>query len=347
MKRVVLDYLVCPSCQSDLQAVLPAPAPDGEYISGTLHCSSCGHQYPISNGVPRMVITSQEPRGAAETFGFEWRKHGEKEMEGDTVFGRAQQEDIAYFLESTRTSPDQMRGAVVLDAGCGSGQVTEGIGKMQAKAVIGIDVNTAVDFPFRRCRHMPNVHIVQADILALPFRHGQFDLVWSNGVIHHTPNPLQAFESLAKRVKPQGKLYIWVYEKRWSPFATVAKVLRAIGVHQRLSLQSLYRLSKVFAVISLVLHAGYRAIRWLPPLRPASFATDKTTRFRSLGAFELTWFDTLSPKYAEKYTKNQIAEWFARQGFGNLAFYPDQIGICGIKHVTSAEREGMVTQVGR
>ena len=168
MKREILSYLVCPSCQSDLQADLRTPAPDGEYMAGTLRCSGCGRQYPIENGVPRMVVTSQEPRGAAETFGFEWRKHGEQKMEGDTVFGRTQQEDMAYFLEATRISPDQVRGAVVLDAGCGSGQVTEGIGKMSARAVIGIDVNTAVEAPFKRCRHMPNVHIVQADILALP-----------------------------------------------------------------------------------------------------------------------------------------------------------------------------------
>jgi SAM-dependent methyltransferase/uncharacterized protein YbaR (Trm112 family) len=343
MKRGVLAYLSCPSCHSELRAELPPPAPDGEYMSGTLHCSGCGHRYPIRNGVPRMVVTSQEPGGAAETFGFEWRKHGEKQMEGETVFGRTKQQDMTYFLEATRLSPDDVRGAVVLDAGCGSGQVTEGIGEMGARAVIGIDVNTAVDFPFRRCRHMPNVHIVQADIQALPFRHGLFDLVWSNGVIHHTGNTPAAFESLAARVKPQGKLYVWVYEKRQSPFVTVGEALRAVGVHQRLSLRSLHRLSRTLAVTSLVLHTAYRAIRGLPLWRTASFGTDRATRFRSRGAFELTWFDILSPKYAESYTRNQIAAWFGRQGFGNLAFYPDQIGICGIKQLTPAVMENAVT----
>ena len=44
----------------------------------------------------------------------------------------------------------------------------------------------------------------------------------------------------------------------------------------------------------------------------------------------------ISPKYAEHYRRNEISEWFARQGFGNPAFSPDQIGICGIKQVTSA-----------
>lgn len=348
MKRVALDYLVCPICQSDLRADLPPPAPDGEYLSGSLHCLGCGHEYAIASGVPRMVVTSQEEGGAAETFGFEWRKHGEKEMEGNTVFGRTQQEDVSYFLEATRMSPEQVRGAVILDAGCGSAQLTEGIGHMQAGAVFGVDVNTAIDFPFRRCRKLSNVHIVQADIAALPFRAGQFDLVWSNGVVHHTPNPRQAFESLAGRVRARGRLYVWVYERRWSPFTVVGRLLRAIGVHRYLSLQSLRRLSRLLAVAYFAAHTVYRAVRWLPPLRPASFATAKTTRYRSLGSFDLTWFDILSPKYDAGYTRSQIAEWFTGRGFSDLTFYPDQIGICGVKPDSgSVSRQSGVADTGR
>src|SRR5207245_2753469 len=119
---------------------------------------------------------------------------------------------------------------------------------------------------------------------------------WSNGVIHHTPNPRHAFESLARLVGRRGRLYVWVYERRWSPFTIVGRLLRACGVQRRLSLQSLRRLSKLLAIASFAVHTGYRAVRWLRPFRPASFATDKTTRFRSLGAFDLTWFDILSPK---------------------------------------------------
>jgi SAM-dependent methyltransferase/uncharacterized protein YbaR (Trm112 family) len=346
MKKGALDYLVCPICQSELQADLCAPAPDGEYMSGSLRCCPCSHAYPIVDGVPRMVVATQEPRGAAETFGFEWRKHGEKDMEGDTVFGRTQQEDLSYFLEATHMSPEEVNGAVILDAGCGSGQLTEGIGDMQARAVFGIDVNTAIDFPFRRCRRLPNVHIVQADISALPFRAGQFDLAWSNGVIHHTPNPPQVFASLASRVSTRGRLYIWVYERRWSAFTIVGKLLRAFGVQRRLSLQSLRRLSRLLAVASFAGHSVYRAVRWLPPLRPASFATSKTTRFRSLGAFDLTWFDILSPKYDAGSTRSQVAEWFKDQGFGELVFYPDQIGICGIKQDGPTAAHGDIAGTG-
>jgi SAM-dependent methyltransferase/uncharacterized protein YbaR (Trm112 family) len=346
MKHAVLDYLVCPRCHGDLKAELPAAEPDGEYLTGSLWCCSCGQTYPVRGGVPRMVVTAQEEGGAAETFGFEWQKHGERLLEGDTVFGRTQQEDVAYFLRATQMSPEDVRDAVVLDAGCGSGQLTEGVARLGARAVIGVDVNTAIEFPFRRCR-LPNVHVVQADISALPFRPGQCDLVWSNGVVHHTPEPSLAFEGLARCVRTGGKLYVWVYERRWSPFTVVGRLLRAAGVHRRLSLKGLRRVSRVLAVASFALHTLYRGVRSLPLLRPASFATDKTTRFRSVGAFDLTWFDILSPKYDAAYTRSHVAEWFTRQGFGELAFYPDQIGICGVRQSDRATRRRSVAAEGR
>ena len=204
MKQAVLDYLVCPRCCGDLKAKLPAPEPDGEYLTGSLWCFACSQTYPVRGGVPRMVVTAREEGGAAETFGFEWQKPGERQMEGERVSGRTQREDVDYFLHATRMSPEDVRDAVVLDAGCGSGQLTESVARLGARAVIGIDVNTAIESPFARCRHLSNMHVVQADISALPFRPGAFDLVWSNGVIHHTPKPLQAFESLARRVRTGG-----------------------------------------------------------------------------------------------------------------------------------------------
>lgn len=41
----------------------------------------------------------------------------------------------------------------------------------------------------------------------------QFDLVWSFGVIHHTPSPAAAVRELARLVKPGGELRLMVYAK--------------------------------------------------------------------------------------------------------------------------------------
>jgi len=40
---------------------------------------------------------------------------------------------------------------------------------------------------------IPNAFIIQGDILAMPFREKSFDFIFSEGVLHHTPNPHEAF----------------------------------------------------------------------------------------------------------------------------------------------------------
>ena len=45
----------------------------------------------------------------------------------------------------------------------------------------------------------------------LPFADGAFDVVYSIGVLHHTPDTKWAFLSLSRLVKPGGRIAIWVY----------------------------------------------------------------------------------------------------------------------------------------
>ena len=51
----------------------------------------------------------------------------------------------------------------------------------------------------------------------LPFRRGSFDLVFSIGVLHHTPSTEQAFRALVPLVKPGGEIAISVYAATMKP----------------------------------------------------------------------------------------------------------------------------------
>jgi uncharacterized protein YbaR (Trm112 family) len=64
MKLRMLDLLICPECQSPRQLKLEVYSEskaelnrqnDAEVEEGVLTCSACGRQYPIINGVPRML----------------------------------------------------------------------------------------------------------------------------------------------------------------------------------------------------------------------------------------------------------------------------------------------------
>ena len=73
-----------------------------------------------------------------------------------------------------------------------------------------MDLSDAVETAFAATRALENVHIVQADIYHLPFPR-IFDYAFSVGVLHHLPDPLRGFKSLASKVKQGGHLSAWVY----------------------------------------------------------------------------------------------------------------------------------------
>src|SRR5262249_16932692 len=76
--------------------------------------------------------------------------------------------------------------------------------------VVGIDLSLAVDAAYQNLGHNERIHLVQADIFALPFRAGTFDLAYSIGVLHHTRDTAEAFERGAATVKKGGGLGAYV-----------------------------------------------------------------------------------------------------------------------------------------
>jgi ubiquinone/menaquinone biosynthesis C-methylase UbiE len=59
----------------------------------------------------------------------------------------------------------------------------------------------------------PAAMFVEASNLTLPFRDGCFDLVVSDGVIHHTPDPRVSFAENVRIAKRGGLIYLAVYKR--------------------------------------------------------------------------------------------------------------------------------------
>jgi SAM-dependent methyltransferase len=266
----------------------------------------------------------------AQTFSFEWKIHHDGELEEDTLFGNSLEEDWAYFRKATGLADDEVLGLTVLDAGCGSGRPTRQVAEHGAGVVIGVDFNEAVDEAFAYTADIPNVHIVQANVFALPFKKAAFDLVWSQGVIHHTPDAAGAHAALSEHVRPGGMLYVWVYAKRFSPFRFTKDVLDALRV-TRLPEPVLLRIASAFAYLSLGMLAVYRRLRRIPGLRPRSTRGKLLVRPRTVRELELTWFDALSPEYDTRHTETEVIGWFRRSGFEQVsAIEEPKVGVRGI-----------------
>lgn len=203
MKPGLLAYLVCRRCGVAFD-VHPQVTDGDEILEGTLVCRNCNATFSITRGVPRML--SSRPglaqSATAEAFGYEW-----------THYSKLTDADEAEFLDWIKPlRPESFAGQTVLDAGCGKGRHIALAAQFQAREVVGVDLSDAVDAAFRNTRHLPNVHVVQANILHLPFARS-FDLAYSIGVLHHLPNPKDGFLSLTGTVRPGGRIAIWVYGK--------------------------------------------------------------------------------------------------------------------------------------
>ena len=92
-------------------------------------------------------------------------------------------------------------GERVLDAGCGTGQLTYEIAQAGAR-VLGIDNSAAMIEQARQ--NYPEIEFRQSDITALPFRN-EFDAVFSNAVLHWVPEADRAARAIAGSLKPGGR----------------------------------------------------------------------------------------------------------------------------------------------
>ena len=123
------------------------------------------------------------------------------------------EEDRATFFNRTRLSAADLDGKLILDAGCGMGRYLRVAAAGPARQIVGMDLSRAVVAARELTADLPGVSLVRADLLRLPFPTEAFDIIYSLGVLDHTPDPRRAFLGLARLLKPGGRLVVWVYER--------------------------------------------------------------------------------------------------------------------------------------
>ncbi len=167
--------------------------------------------FPLVRGIPRFVQESNY----ADSFEKQWRLFREEQV--DSQSGLSLSHD--RFYEVTGWKPSDLRNKWVLDAGCGAGRFAE-VALDAGAHVVAVDMSGSVDVCYELLheRYPDRLHLVQADLLQLPFAPQSFDCVYCIGVLQHTPDPPEALRKVADRVKPGGKLAVWIYEFRANTF---------------------------------------------------------------------------------------------------------------------------------
>jgi SAM-dependent methyltransferase len=111
-----------------------------------------------------------------------------------------------------------LTGAQCLDAGCGSGRYTMAMANAGAAHALGVDLSAraVADAAARadRLGHGSRVSFVQGSVIDLPAEWtGRFDFVCSNGVVHHTPDPVKGLSEIHRVLKPGARAFVMVYGK--------------------------------------------------------------------------------------------------------------------------------------
>jgi SAM-dependent methyltransferase len=83
-----------------------------------------------------------------------------------------------------------------LEVGAGSGYLQDVMANYT-----GLDISPTAKRFFKK-------PYVLGSATALPFRDGEFDIVWSIWVLEHVPNPEQALREMRRVVKPHGFIYL-------------------------------------------------------------------------------------------------------------------------------------------
>jgi 2-polyprenyl-3-methyl-5-hydroxy-6-metoxy-1,4-benzoquinol methylase len=123
---------------------------------------------------------------------------------------------------------DRWAGKRVLEVGCGIGTDTINLARAGAKLTAVELSGESLRFAEQRADVMglaDRIRFVQANAeeLTSAIDDGPYDLIYSFGVIHHTPHPARALSEIRALVAPGGTLKLMVYHRRsWKVFWIVA-----------------------------------------------------------------------------------------------------------------------------
>lgn len=127
---------------------------------------------------------------------------------------------------------NQSKNLSVLEIGCGLG--TDGAQFAKAGAdYTGIDLTqAAVDLARRRFElfNLPGKFRV-ADAESLDFPDNSFDLVYSHGVLHHTPDTAGAIREVHRVLRPGGRAAVMLYHRNSYNYRVNISILRRLGIH--------------------------------------------------------------------------------------------------------------------
>lgn len=219
--------LACPSCRGAL-------ARRGD----ALGCDACAAAYPLAEGdIPMFALDGDAVSKDAQRF---WASlyeaaYGDRHGALDAATLPAMLDDLERLFAHRRLlaaveMPADLRGRDVLEIGSGAGAHSAVFARRGAR-MTSLDLTPdRVLATARKFDLLEGIEAVavQGDAARLPFPDASFDIVYSNGVLHHTPRIREAVAEVRRVLKPGGRAVVMLYARNSLLYRAVLLPVRGI-----------------------------------------------------------------------------------------------------------------------
>lgn len=334
MLLAFLDYIKCPVTRTDLKPDVKKTGrkvyegKEEDYIEEAVLYAAEDWFYPVIKGIPRLTVEAlfqyesflrehvpdfdgkkatlvarygqlirkaeQKNKRTRKSFAREWSFYNYDE---DKTWGADRDGMYQRFMDETVETTESLEGKLIFDAGCGNGLCDILLARKGAR-ILAMDLGLSIERAFAY-NDSKNVCFIQGDVQFPPVAFDTFDMVHSNGVLHHTNNTELSFACITPCVKESGKVSIWLYTPRPAFIDKVLHVIR--GYSSKLPLWLQYVLYYIF-------------------IFPPSYIGNKL-RGGKLNAREImiNIYDSLSCEFCWLHQPEEVKLWYAKQRFGQVS----------------------------
>src|SRR5437660_5816531 len=203
-------------------SILMDPASEGDIHvkDGEFVVAAGNRRIGVVDGIPNFFIPAEFAAGATLEGVTEMVKAFYEETPFPNYDGFDSRESLAAKARrgvfASLLDEQLPKGALVLEAGCGTGQLSNFLGMSWERRVFAGDLclnslRLAKGFADRYA--IRNVAFFQMNLFRPPFRANAFDVVVSNGVLHHTGDCEGAFRSILGKLDVGGLILIGLYNR--------------------------------------------------------------------------------------------------------------------------------------
>jgi SAM-dependent methyltransferase len=223
----------------------------------------------------------------------------------------------------------------ILEVGPGSGFNSRFMAENSPGTVIAADISEAAHTTYGNTKDLANCHVVQADVMNLPFPDNHFDFAIADGVLHHTPDTRAAVAAMYSKVRPGGQFFFYVYKKmgaarqfcdahirehftRMDPEACYAACEPITELGRELSkLKAKITLTKPIPVLGIP--AGEHDVQRLLYYNFVKCFWNDAFDYETNNMVNFDWYH---PHNAWQHTEDEVRGWLRDLGVTEFAFHP-------------------------